>query len=122
MLSGPEAVKRERLGWRSDISAGINQDDFFGRFPVGLQEELQQQEVYRSLIQHDLFAALIRIFHRPQQRHDLLRFIFCRRHVELSFRLILSHAPPNRFNPITSELGRYRQFISRLEVFTTNAM
>ena len=41
MLSGREAVKRERLGWRSDISTGIKQDDFFGRFPVGLQEDLQ---------------------------------------------------------------------------------
>jgi hypothetical protein len=28
---------------------------------VGLQEDLQQQAVYRSLIQHDLFAALLRI-------------------------------------------------------------
>jgi hypothetical protein len=71
MRSGREAVKRERLGWRSDISAGINQDDFFGCFPVGLQEDLQQQAVYLSLIQHDLFAALIRIFYLPQQRHDL---------------------------------------------------
>jgi hypothetical protein len=112
MLSAREPVKRERLGWRSDISADMNQDDFFGRFLVGLQEDLQQQAVYRSLIQHDLFAALIRIFYLPQQRHDLLRFIIYRRHGELSFRLILSHAPLNRFNPITSELGRCHQFIS----------
>jgi len=101
---------------------GINQDDFFGRFPVGSQEDLQQQAVYRSLIQHDLFAALIRIFYLPQPGYDLLRFIFCRRQVELSFRLNLSHAPLNRFNRITSELGPDSQFVSQSEVFTTNAM
>jgi hypothetical protein len=67
MRSGREAVKRERLGWRSNISAGIRQDDYFGRFPVGLQEDLQQQAVYRSLIQHDLFGALTRIFYLRQQ-------------------------------------------------------
>jgi hypothetical protein len=68
MRSGREAVKRERLGWRTNISAGRRQDDYLGRFPVDLQEDLQQQAVYQSLIQHDLFAALTRVFYPPQQR------------------------------------------------------
>jgi len=34
------------------------QDDFLRRFLVGFQEDLHQQAVHGSVIQHDLFVAL----------------------------------------------------------------
>ena len=43
------------------IVGGIQiQNDFFRRFLVGLQEDLHQQAIYSgSVIQHDLFVALL---------------------------------------------------------------